>query len=74
MARLGGLPEARRLEMGRRGYEHIRSHYGLDRVAERWEEIYREVLARKGVKVDGGGLVVATPPASIERDPSTWPQ
>jgi glycosyltransferase involved in cell wall biosynthesis len=74
MARLGGLPEARRLEMGRRGHQHIRSHYGLDRVAERWEAIYRDVLARKGVKVDGGDLVVAAPPASIERDPSTWPQ
>jgi glycosyltransferase involved in cell wall biosynthesis len=74
MARLGGVPDARRLEMGRRGHQHIRAHYGLDRVAERWEEIYREALARKGIRIDGGDLVVATPPASIERDPSTWPQ
>jgi hypothetical protein len=32
--------------MGQRGHEHIRSHYGLVRVAERWEGIYRDVLRR----------------------------
>jgi len=74
MARLGELPEDRRLEMGRRGQQHIRSHYGLDRVAERWEEIYRHVLARRGVQVEEREPVVAAPPASIEGDPSTWPQ
>jgi glycosyltransferase involved in cell wall biosynthesis len=74
MARLGELPEDRRLEMGRRGQQHIRSHYGLERVAERWEEIYRDVLARRGVQVEASEPVVATPSASIERDPSTWPQ
>ena len=74
MARLGELPEDRRLEMGRRGQQHIRSHYGLDRVAERWEEIYRRVLARRGVQVEERKPVVAAPPASIEGDPSTWPQ
>ena len=35
--------------MGERGHDHVRSHYGLSRVAERWEELYREVLARKGL-------------------------
>ena len=74
MARLGELPEDRRLEMGRRGQQHIRSHYGLDRVAERWEEIYRHVLARRGVQVEERQPVVGAPPASIERDPSTWPR
>lgn len=74
MARLGELPEDRRLEMGRRGQQHIRSHYGLDRVAERWVEIYRHVLARRGVQVEEREPVVAAPPASIEGDPSTWPQ
>jgi glycosyltransferase involved in cell wall biosynthesis len=74
MARLGELPEHRRLDMGRRGHQHIRSHYGLDRVAGRWEEIYRDVLARKGVQFRDRDSVAATPPASIERDPSAWPQ
>jgi hypothetical protein len=35
--------------MGDRGREHIRAHYDLTRVAERWEGLYREVLARKGL-------------------------
>jgi hypothetical protein len=42
--------------MGQRGQEHIRTHYGLGRVAERWEEIYREVLQRKGLPVNPGGV------------------
>jgi glycosyltransferase involved in cell wall biosynthesis len=52
MKRLGELPEAQRRSMGERAREHIRGHYGLDRVAERWEELYREVLARKGLEAD----------------------
>jgi glycosyltransferase involved in cell wall biosynthesis len=56
MLRLGELSEARRRSMGERGHEHIRTHYGLSRVAERWEEIYREVLKRKGIAVNPGGL------------------
>jgi glycosyltransferase involved in cell wall biosynthesis len=41
-------PEARRT-MGERGREHVRAHYGLQRVAEQWEGLYRELLARKGM-------------------------
>lgn len=51
MLRLSGLPEAERRSMGLRGREHIRTHYGLGRVADQWEELYREVLARKGLVV-----------------------
>jgi glycosyltransferase involved in cell wall biosynthesis len=49
MLRLSGLSERERRAMGERGREHIRTHYDLGRVAERWEELYREVLARKGL-------------------------
>jgi len=49
MLRLVGLPEARRRAMGERGREHVQTHYGLGRIVERWEDLYREVLARKGV-------------------------
>jgi glycosyltransferase involved in cell wall biosynthesis len=56
MLRLSGLPESQRRAMGLRGYEHIRAHYGLDRVAERWEEIYRAVLQRKGRSADAEHL------------------
>ena len=51
MMRLGGLPDAERRAMGERGREHIRAHYGLARVADRWEEVYRTVLARKRAPV-----------------------
>ena len=49
MLRLGGMPEAARRAMGQRGREHIRAHYDLGRVAERWEDLYREVLSQKGL-------------------------
>jgi glycosyltransferase involved in cell wall biosynthesis len=56
MVQLGGLPEPQRRSMGQRGYERVRSLYGLDRVVDRWEEIYREVLTRKGLLVKAGAL------------------
>ncbi len=49
MLRLMGLSEAQRRSMGERGHEHVRAHYGLSRVAERWERLYWEALARKGL-------------------------
>jgi glycosyltransferase involved in cell wall biosynthesis len=51
MLRLSGFSESRRRSMGERGHDHVRTRYGLERVAQRWEEIYREVLARKGLPV-----------------------
>jgi glycosyltransferase involved in cell wall biosynthesis len=49
MLRLMGLTETERRTMGERGREHIRTRYGLTRVVEQWEELYREVLVRKGI-------------------------
>jgi len=50
MLRLMDLPQAQRRSMGEVGREHIRAHYGVRRVAERWEDLYREVRARKGLE------------------------
>jgi glycosyltransferase involved in cell wall biosynthesis len=47
MARLMELPEDQRRALGERGREHVRAHYGLHRVAEQWEALYRKVLVRK---------------------------
>jgi glycosyltransferase involved in cell wall biosynthesis len=47
MLRLMGLSEAQRRALGARGREHIHTHYGLSRVAARWEDLYREVLSRR---------------------------
>jgi len=49
MLQLMELSETQRRSMGDRGREVIRAHYGLNRVVERWEELYRDVLARKGL-------------------------
>jgi glycosyltransferase involved in cell wall biosynthesis len=56
MIRLMQFPELQRRSMGDRARAHVRANYGLDRVVERWEELYREVLARNGhpVAVQGG--------------------
>jgi glycosyltransferase involved in cell wall biosynthesis len=50
MQRLMSLSGADRRSMGARGREHVRANYGLQRVAEQWESLYRELLARKGVQ------------------------
>jgi glycosyltransferase involved in cell wall biosynthesis len=49
MLRLMALPETQRRAMGERGRERVLSRYGLSRVVERWEHLYGEVLARKGL-------------------------
>ena len=67
MLRLADMPAERRRVMGQRGQEHIERNYGLERVAERWEEIYRDVLARKGAAVDAGrpGIERTARPADL---------
>jgi glycosyltransferase involved in cell wall biosynthesis len=47
MLRLMSLSDAERRSMGERGREHVRTQYGLSRMVERWEDLYREVLAEK---------------------------
>ena len=49
MLRLMRLPDAERRSMGERGRDRVRTHFGLAQVAKRWEDVYRAVLARKGV-------------------------
>ena len=48
MLHMMGLSEAERHTMGERGREYVCVQYGLGRVAQQWEGLYREVLARKG--------------------------
>jgi glycosyltransferase involved in cell wall biosynthesis len=49
MRRLMDLPEHQRRAMGERGRAHVETRYGLHRVAEQWEGLYRDVLVRKGL-------------------------
>jgi glycosyltransferase involved in cell wall biosynthesis len=64
MLRLSRMPEPERRRMGERGREHIREHYDLARVAERWEALYREVLARKGLPLASESAAGAAAPAA----------
>jgi glycosyltransferase involved in cell wall biosynthesis len=66
MLRLCRMPEPERRAMGERGREHIRARYDLARVAERWEGMYREVLAAKGL-----GLGPQLPPADAPASAAT---
>jgi glycosyltransferase involved in cell wall biosynthesis len=50
MLRLMELPESARRAMGEQGRDHIRTQYGLSRVVDRWEGLYREQLARRGLQ------------------------
>jgi glycosyltransferase involved in cell wall biosynthesis len=55
MLRLMRLPESERRAMGVRGRELVRSRYSLSRTVELWEEVYRDVLSRKGLDIRPGG-------------------
>lgn len=52
MLRLMSLTAEQRRSMGERGREHVRANYGLHRVAERWERLYLEAMARKGLTLE----------------------
>ena len=52
MSRLMGLTVTQRRSMGERGREHVRANYGLSRVADRWERLYCEAMARKGLTLE----------------------
>jgi glycosyltransferase involved in cell wall biosynthesis len=56
MLRLMELSPSERRSMGQRGAEHVRTHHGLTRLVDRWEELYRTVLARKGSRQPSGAL------------------
>jgi glycosyltransferase involved in cell wall biosynthesis len=67
MLRLAGLTESERRSMGERGRERVRTHYGLTRVAERWESLYDVALARRGVVIARGATARApAQPGEVE--------
>jgi len=59
MERLMKLLPSDRRRMGERGREHVRDHYGLNRVVDRWEAVYLELLARKGLTPASSALRVS---------------
>jgi len=51
MLRMMSLSEDERRRMGEAGRRYIEERYSLDRVVEMWEELYREFLCRRKVKL-----------------------
>jgi len=49
MLRVMSLSEADRITMGQAGRKHIVQNFDLERVVDRWEALYRELLQRKGI-------------------------
>lgn len=43
------MGEVERSEMGRAGRDHVEKYYSLEKVVDTWEELYGEILNRKGV-------------------------
>lgn len=60
MLRLVGMSPVDRRSMGKRGLEHVQTHYGLNRVVDRWDAVYREVLARKGLSLTAPSTLVGS--------------
>ncbi|TDA69489.1 MAG: glycosyltransferase [Clostridia bacterium] len=51
MGKMMAIPEAERKVMGQAGRAHIEANYSLDRVVDRWDELYENLLKRKGIEV-----------------------
>jgi len=49
MLRIMNLPEDDRVSMGQAGRKHIVQNFDLERVVDRWEALYGELLRRRGI-------------------------
>ncbi len=49
MVKMMALSEAERQAMGPAGRAHTEANYSLERVVDQWEELYRQLLQRKGL-------------------------
>lgn len=50
MLRLATAPAAKRVAMGTHARDHVVENFRFDAVVDRWEQLYRELLSRKGVR------------------------
>ncbi|GIV17134.1 MAG: glycosyl transferase [Armatimonadota bacterium] len=51
MQRMMDIDEDERMQMGSAGRQHIIENYSMERVVQQWEELYRELLNRKGMQI-----------------------
>jgi len=52
MIKMMNLPELERKAMGRAGRAYIEANYSLERVVDQWENLYKELLHKKGLVFD----------------------
>lgn len=52
MIRLMNLPYEDRRKMGEAARQHIEANFSLDQVVEQWDNLYRELLSRKGIQIE----------------------
>lgn len=52
MLQVMGLPDEKRRRMGEAARQHIETNFSLDQVVDRWEALYRDLLAQKRVRVE----------------------
>ncbi|MCS6831755.1 MAG: glycosyltransferase, partial [Armatimonadota bacterium] len=51
MRRMMDMDEHERLQMGTAGRQYIVENYSMERVVQQWEDLYREMLNRKGTQI-----------------------
>jgi glycosyltransferase involved in cell wall biosynthesis len=51
MLRLMALPPEQRLAMGQAGRAHVMANFDIERIVDRWEQLYLQLLERKGIQV-----------------------
>jgi len=49
MEKMMALPHEERCEMGKAGRAHIEANYSLDQIVDQWENLYKELLQKKGL-------------------------
>ena len=47
MLRLMSLPQEERKHMGERARRYVEDNFALERIVDRWEQLYYELLSRK---------------------------
>jgi glycosyltransferase involved in cell wall biosynthesis len=69
MQRLMKLPREQLKQMGQHGRQHIAANYGMRSMAQRWIELFEELLKRKGIAVSDAGAVAAVPQPTRVAEP-----
>ena len=49
MLRLMRLPEPVRRQMGQKARAHVREHFDIEHIVDRWEDLYRRLLHKRGI-------------------------